>query len=488
MSSATWGPATVIIRKPRVTTFRSRLTVSVTLLSFGILVFAGLIVYLGAREVLRVNLDSALLAIARSEVASAIDGPNGKVHIHESGPGSGGYEKFSQIEDASGRVVARTRNLYRAPAWERSATHEKTARQGHINYGDLSLGKQPLRCIFYPFTDPQGRSYLAVVGVSELPMRRSLQSLAGLVFVSLLVGAGLAAAASRRLAVRLTRPLREVASAARSIDAAQLSTRIPEVSTDAELRDVTAILNDMLARLEDSFSKQQSLVASQRRFAADASHELRSPLSNLRGTIEVALRRPRRDDEYREALEASLAEVQRMSRIVADLLTLSRADSGQMPLNVADCDLTVIAASAVNAASGRAAESGVVLTLAASPEVRARCDADRLREVLDNLIDNAIRYSASGVAVTVAAWMENDAACIRVTDTGRGIPEEDQARIFDRFYRLDPARARHSGGTGLGLAIAKATVEAHGGSVSLHSIIGTGATFTITLPAAGPSA
>ena len=281
----------------------------------------------------------------------------------------------------------------------------------------------------------------------------------------------------------LTLPLREIAQAAHAVEESRLSTRIPAFSPDAEISDVTAVLNEMLARLEAAFAAQRALTESQSRFVADASHELRTPLSNLRGTVEVALRRPRTVQEYRETLGVSLTEVERLSRIVADLLTLSRADAGQFRLTRSACDLSRLAAEAVAACAARAEEAGVTLHLDADAALPVLGDADRLREVADNLLDNALRHAPAGSQVVVTTCQEGASACLTVQDAGKGLAEEEHARIFDRFYRADPSRARQSGGMGLGLAIAKAIAEAHSGRITVQSKQGAGAAFTLRVPA-----
>ena len=236
----------------------------------------------------------------------------------------------------------------------------------------------------------------------------------------------------------------------------------------------------MLGRLEAAFE-------SERRFLADASHELRSPLSNVRGHDRGGASPPALGDEYRETLAASLAEIERLSRLVNSLLTLSRADAGQLPFTFAPCHLAAIAGDAVKAHASRAAERDVRLDLAAPEPLEVLADADRLREVIDNLIDNALRHAPPGSAVAVGVRREGDRARLSVQDTGPGLSLDEQAHVFDRFYRADRSRARHSGGTGLGLSIAKAIVGAHRGHLSVQSAPGRGCAFLVDLPVAHSS-
>jgi heavy metal sensor kinase len=316
-----------------------------------------------------------------------------------------------------------------------------------------------------------------VVAIPRRPLERTLGSLLAALAACLVLGGAAAAWGAHRLARRLTRPLERIAEGARGVGEGSLSARIPEASPDVELREVTAILNEMLGRLEAAFQAE-------RRFLADASHELRSPLANLRGTIEVALRRARSGDEYRETLTVSLAEIERLSRLVNDFLTLTRADAGQLPFAFAPCPLAAVAEDAVKAHASRAAERSVRLCLDVAGPAEVSGDMDRLREVVDNLVDNALRYAPPGSTVVVGVERQGGHARLWVRDSGPGLSLDEQARVFDRFYRADRSRARASGGAGLGLSIAKAIVEAHRGRLSVVSAPGDGCTFFVDLPVA----
>lgn len=474
------------LSRARRTTFRARLTAATTLLCLSVLVLAGSIVYWKARQALRAGLDASLLGIARAEVASALDGPGGSVHVHEEPTAlmlaaGTGYEKFAQVEDSADKVIARTENLGRLTPLPPNPGLEGKARAGHIMLSEMHLHGVPLRAVYYPFQDAHGTRLLAIIAISQEPMRRALHALLQSLGLSLLLAGIVIAVGADRLARRLTIPLEKIAAATRSVGGSTLGGRIPAFSPDAELREVTDVLNEMLTRLEAAFLAQA-------RFVADASHELRSPLSNLRGTVEVALRRPRTPEEYRQTLQVSLTEIERLSRLASDLLTLSRADTHGFLVTPGECDLAQSASQAVFAHAPRADERQVRLHLDSRGPLPVRGDLDRLRQVLDNLLDNALRHAPGGSVVTVAAYREGDDCAVQVRDTGAGLSLEDQERIFDRFYRVDAARARQTtgqGGLGLGLAIAKAIVEAHGGRINVQSEPGAGAAFTFLLPAAG---
>jgi two-component system OmpR family sensor kinase len=465
------------------------LAVATALLCLGVLTAAGAAVYLGARHSLSANLDGALLTIAQTEVASALDGPEGTVHVHEEGPSplhlpiGSGYEKFAQIEDEEDDVMAATTNLRVGPELSTDPDAKTRARMGEVTFATVRRDGQRYRAVYYPLRDRTGRPLLAIVALPMRPMQDALRLLLGVLALVLTLGSALAAWGASAVARRLTGPLEEIAVAARTVGETNLHARIPDVAADVELRDVAAVLNAMLARLETAFEARQQLIAAQRRFIADASHELRSPLSNLRGTVEVALRRPRSPDDYHETLATAQAEIVRMCRLVEDLLMLSRADAGQFALDEAPCDLARIAQEAVAAHRASAGQAGVRLSAETAARVAVRGDADRLRQVADNLLDNAIRYAPPGSAVSVTARLEGAEARLSVEDRGPGLAAEEQSHVFDRFYRADRSRSRRSGGLGLGLAIAKTIADAHHGHLTVRSAPGQGATFTLTLPA-----
>ena len=333
----------------RPTTFRARITLVMTLLALTILALVDVIVFVGRRSMFQNNMDAVLRSIAQSEAASVagtvgdiLPAPSGSMLLFPMPPGST-LETYAAIMDYRGHVLAHTANLPRPPFWNPDTLQKARTETGSAFFEDVLPGAKPVRCLCYPFLNSRHVPLITVVAVSEEPIVGSLRSLTALLCGSLAVGVAGFAIASFRLSARLTRPLADIAIVAHNIGEANLHARIPDVSQDAELRDVTEVLNEMLERLETAFMQQQAFVIAQQRFAADASHELRSPLSNLYGTVEVALRRPRAPEDYRETLSVALSEIQRLSRLVEDLLTLSRADAGQFPLNRQAADLGEIA-------------------------------------------------------------------------------------------------------------------------------------------------
>jgi two-component system OmpR family sensor kinase len=478
----------MIGRERQIGTFRRRLTWSMALLCVGCLLGAEALVFIGTWQALRSNLDNALMSIAHAESASMTDRPDGAVHIHnagtlasdaENGPG---YEHFVQIKDTDLRVLAQTSNVTIRTDFPQDAVLERRALSGQSFFADIYNASDRYRAVYYPIdTSAQGR-VVVVVAVATKPLVRSLETLLVTLVGSLIIGSAAAVWGASRLSGYLTRPLERVAGAARSIDESNLGARIPEVSADRELRELSDILNDMLGRLETAFHLQQRMVELQKRFMADASHEVRTPLANMRGTVEVTLRRPRPAEEYRKALETLLPEILRLSSLVSDLLTLSRVEGGHLAESFTLCNLAEIAHVVTASFSTRAAAKKVALRVEVHEPVFVWGSRGQLQQVVTNLLDNAIRHTPAESEVVVAVRQVSRGAELSVCDAGSGLSPEDRDRIFDRFYRVDGARTREAGGVGLGLAIVKAIIEAHGGEVRVVSEPGSGATFSVYLP------
>ncbi len=274
--------------------------------------------------------------------------------------------------------------------------------------------------------------------------------------------AALAAAALGWVATRAgLAPLRRVTALAASLDANRLDARLPDARVPAEIETLVQAFNAMLARLEDSFRRLSE-------FSGDIAHELRTPIGNLMVQTQVALAEPRDLEQYREVLYSSLEEYERMAQMVADMLFLAQADNGQLRPSTAPVDLAAEVRALFDYLDAWAEEQGVGLVLEGNA-TPVPGDRLMLRRALSNLLTNAIWHTAPGGAVQVRLWDDAEAAQLTVENPGAPIPPEHLPRLFDRFYRLDPARRRAGDGVGLGLAIVKSIVDAHGGRVYVHS-------------------
>jgi len=280
---------------------------------------------------------------------------------------------------------------------------------------------------------------------------------------------------------RALRPVDEITRTARSIGEHNLSERLQTPSTGDELQRLSETLNEMLARLESAFRRITQ-------FTADASHELRTPISLMRVTAEVALRKDRPATDYREALGQILHELEQTSRLIEDLLTLARADSGAAKLGMAPMDLAQSLREACRQIQRLCQDKQVQLREAiAADACPVEGDCEALRRVFVILLDNAVKYTGPGGRVDVSLTELDGFAIIEVRDTGIGISDQDLPNIFERFYRADKARSRASGGTGLGLSIARWIIESHRGEIQVESALGQGSTFRTRLPLARPS-
>lgn len=276
------------------------------------------------------------------------------------------------------------------------------------------------------------------------------------------------------VATRAVRPIELMSATAASITASNLSRRIDTARSDSELGQLGYILNAMFDRLETAFDQQV-------RFTADASHELRTPLAVLLSHLELALARDRPAEEYRKTLVTCQRAARRMQALVADLLTLARADAGRLELVRERIDLGLLVEETLALLEPLAREHAVTLTASpATAEVHG--DPERLARVLTNLVTNAILYNRPGGRVEVTLRRDGDAVEVAVADTGVGIAAEHLPHLFERFYRVDAARSRDSGGSGLGLAICHSIVTAHGGTLAVTSEPGVGTSVVARLP------
>ena len=376
------------------------------------------------------------------------------------------------VADENGEIVARSKNLTLF-----NELLDPNADPFTESFGVVQNGDTQLRVYTVPLPDPEGQGTHYYMQVARL--LDTYEHLNRVSLTALLMGFA-AATTSLFVAVLLTpglfKPLEDIAKVARQITRADdLSRRVPYANRPDEIGELARAFNQTLERLERLFRTQQRLLA-------DVSHELRTPLTTIRGNLDLMERMGEADPESIHAIQV---EMERMTRLVGDLLLLARADSGGLPLNRQPVELDNLLFDIYRQVA--VVEPPVDVKLIEVDQAMVYGDADRLKQLFINLVENAIKYTPAGGSVELSLFKKDDWVHFEVSDTGIGIPPENLPHIFDRFYRVDKARARAHGGSGLGLSIAKWIATAHGGSIRVKSQPGEGTTFTVTLPLYKPA-
>ncbi len=334
-------------------------------------------------------------------------------------------------------------------------------------------GKAGMRALAHPF-GLNGRQFVLLAAEPLEPIRDDLGLVRRVLFIALPVTVLVVGLGGFWLASRSLTPVRRMAEQAKTITDRNLQSRLDAGAASQELQLLADSFNELLARLDQSF-------AAMRRFVADASHELRTPLSIIRGEADVALASDRTVAEYKESIAVMQDEARRLSRLVDDLLNLTRADAESVKLRIESFYLNDLLAECCRSVQPLAASKGVELSCDYPGDVMFSGDQELLRRLVFNLLENAIRYTPAGGRVSAALETDDGVVRIEVSDTGIGIPAEAAPHVFERFYRADHARSRDQGGFGLGLSIVKWIAETHHGTVQLSSRPGAGSTFTVLL-------
>ena len=334
----------------------------------------------------------------------------------------------------------------------------------------LSHGELLLAAVTY---DVSGSTrYVVEVGVSNLRTEGTLRQVLIMMAIGLPIGVCFAVAGGFVLVRRALKPVEQIAHKAEDITQHNLSQRLPVVQTGDELERLSISLNHMISRLEDS-------IQSSKQFVADASHELRTPLTVLRGELEGLAQDQQLRSQTRESLGSMLEEVDRLAEIVEGLLALSRLDAGEANSECVPFDLGELAASTADQMSLLAEDKNITVICDTSPGVNVEGDRSRMKQVVVNLLDNAIKYTPGGGRICLKIAHEDGYAILEVADDGIGIPQEALPHVFKRFYRVDGSRSREQGGAGLGLSIVKSICTAHGAQVEVASVSGKGSRFRI---------
>ena len=383
----------------------------------------------------------------------------------------------TSTEDASAnsRTRRNSANLLESASFQQFVDSGASAERF---FGMVKGGRSGYRGFARRFT-AQGKPYTLVILRSLHPQSEMLEEVTETFAWVIPIAILLASGGGYFLARKSLAPVVAMSRQAGRIGAANLDERLAVENEKDELGHLARAFNGLLDRLAESFDRQ-------RRFMADASHELRTPVAILRGESEVALSQQARSaEEYRESLGVLHHEAERLTRIVEDLFTLTRADAGQYPLQPRDLYLDELIADCVHSARTLAQAKKISLTFDQAPESPIHADELLLRRMLLNLLDNAIKYTPEFGRITIACRRSGQEYAVSIADTGICIPPELRPRIFERFFRADKARSRSDsdgGGAGLGLAISRWIAEAHQGRLELGRSDSTGSTFTAHLP------
>jgi two-component system OmpR family sensor kinase len=333
----------------------------------------------------------------------------------------------------------------------------------------------PLRVMSLQVHDQDGRPYILQLALSLQDVHTTLRNL--LVIFAVLFPALLAilSVLGYVFMKRAFLPVKKMVAVTRSITAEDLSFRLDPLDSRDEIGELAETLNEMISRLERSFKQI-------RQFSGDVSHELKTPLAELKCNAEVALRKKRTQEEYQTALQNVIEDAQNLQKIVEDLLFLARMDSQSISLSFTTLALNEVFFEVFEDIHLLAKRKKLAIAFQEIEQVHLKGDPGLLERLLANLIMNAIQYTPSGREIAFSLRQKANNAVLTITDTGIGIPEEALPYIFDRFYRVEQSRSHETGGSGLGLAIVQKIVDAHGGQISVQSTVGKGTTFRVSLP------
>jgi two-component system OmpR family sensor kinase len=463
--------------------FRAKLTVWWTL-GFGLLLaVANLAIYGAFRSYLESDLDLKVGTVAASELASSIDGLD--VHLHEVPPGAlaeGAYtEKFVQIFEADGRVRLASSSVrdeppLASPALVRAALEGRPpllsvgmrGRHGRATVLNARMGAHP---------------YAILVGLYRDQIDAHLAQLAWLLAAVWVAGLGATSALGYWLASAALAPVAGITRRAARIARGEFSARLDPPTSHDEVGQMTHSLNEVLDRLHGALEAH-------RRFASDASHELRAPITAMAGEIDVALKRSRTADEYREVLLVVQERLSSLTALCEDLILLVHAQEGAPGLELREVPVLRQLQDAAARLADAASSKGIAIEARNLPDIVAYADPRLLARVFDNVLANAVHYNRERGRILISGSAEESAldewkagtALITVTDTGPGIPGSEAERVFDRFYRMDQSRARRTGGSGLGLAICREVLTVLGGSIRISASSSEGTTVEIRVP------
>jgi heavy metal sensor kinase len=381
--------------------------------------------------------------------------------------------KFIQIMDSSGRIGAKMSDI-EGEALPTSFNALERAMRGEIVYETIERTKPRLRMVTIPIMDNKKVTSVVQVGTSLEDFDETIRKLLLIIIISIPTSIIVTIVVGYFMAKKALKPVDQIRRAAVKISSSNLDEKIDIGGRRDELGRLAETFNAMIGRLKDAFQRINQ-------FSIDVSHELKTPLTILKGETEVALRKEREKDDYQKLLLSNLEEIDRMSCIIDDLLLLSKADTKEIKLNIEEVALRDLIMDVCMNMKVVADKKDVELQISELEDVRLKGDELKLRRMLLNIVENGIKYSHIGGKVSVSSYVNDGYAKIDVKDDGIGISEEDIKYVFDRFYRADRSRKRESG-SGLGLSISRWIAEAHKGSLEVKSQPAQGSMFTIKLP------
>lgn len=469
-----------------INTVRGRLTLWYVSALALILVVFGVAVYIMLARALHRRVDEALRSTLEISITSlthdAQEGQSSESAAQSTTAELSHPQQAMMIFDAAGRMLAEhpyEEDLHiRLPDLGAIPGDEVYLYTVTGEGGDDDRHRLAVRRVRIP---PADTPYIILASQSLEAVEDELESLREILYLATPAALLLAGLGGWFLARQGLAPVAAMAKSAREIGAGSLDRQLPVADPRDELGQLATTFNELLARLDAAFAEQ-------RRFMADASHELRTPLSVMSTAAGVTLKKEHREEEeYREALQMMGEQTRRLSRIVQDMFILARADAGRYPLRKRTLYLNDLLGEVARAGGMLASDKNVTVELTNLPEAAYHGDEDLLRQMVMNLVDNAVKFTPAGGVVRLGLTRRGSEYLLSISDTGPGIPAEARDHVFERFYRADKARSRsEDGGAGLGLAIARWIAQAHDGDLRLADSDGTGATFIVRLPIPRP--
>jgi heavy metal sensor kinase len=457
---------------------RWRLTIWYSAILALVLVVFACGVYMYFKNSLQANIDAKIRSIGDVLSSSMTETHNPSVFMNferylENVLGKKPKGKFIQIMDRSGKIGAKMSDI-ETEAPPASFTTLEKALAGEVVYETVERSKPRLRIVTIPIFEQKKTMSIVQVATSLEDFDETMYRLLIILVIGIPTSLSVTVVVGYFMAKKALKPVDKIRRAAVKISSRNLDERIDIGARRDELGRLSQTFNEMIGRLQNAFQRVNQ-------FSSDVSHELKTPLTILKGETEVALRKERESEQYRMLLSSHLEEIDRMTKIIDDLLLLSKADAKEVVLNVDDIHLKDLIVDVCMDMKFFADKKGVGLIVNDLDDVKLKGDELKLRRMLLNVIENGIKYTPEGGSVAVKSFMNNGSVQIDVQDTGIGIPPEELQYVFDRFYRGDKSRKRETG-SGLGLSISKWIAEAHRGTIEVAGRHQRGSLFSITLP------